>query len=225
MPFRPNAQYEIMLSNTDVDNETTYSIGIDCSNASETEMQSFNDTSLYEPNDNEQTAHTIAIGNNIVSYLHKGDLDYYIIDMSDPNETMEPTVIDYEDHAVREQSGNGDDIVNYGETHWMDIKLINSGSRGTDGLSVTLSTEDIYTTIDNDSPTSSTTYGRIDGSSSSWARSTTTEFYYGYSDSYCFRFTIDNSCPADHVVTFNISMTDDYGNNYDDSFTITVRSP
>ncbi|HPM48146.1 MAG TPA: hypothetical protein PL056_13860, partial [bacterium] len=65
--------------------ETVYSISVGSWNSEkwESDKESFTDVSNYEPNEMESQSKTIKIGQQITSYLHKGDLDFWIIDMSE----------------------------------------------------------------------------------------------------------------------------------------------
>ncbi len=82
LPYRPDVSYKILASTLSVDQEAVYSIGVEKwdENTSE-QMEIFTDTSIFEPNNSESSATTIKMGQQIISYLHKGDLDYYIVDM------------------------------------------------------------------------------------------------------------------------------------------------
>ena len=79
VPYRAGKKYFLVLSNPNVNSETPYSIGIDTDTLS---FDTFQDTSAHEPNDKESQAFTIRPNESIVSYLHAGDIDYYVIDMS-----------------------------------------------------------------------------------------------------------------------------------------------
>lgn len=79
VPYRAGKKYFLVLSNPNVNSETPYSIGIDTGTLS---FDNFQDTSAHEPNDKESQAFTIRPNESIVSYLHAGDIDYYVIDMS-----------------------------------------------------------------------------------------------------------------------------------------------
>ena len=79
IPYRQGKKYYLVLSNPNINNETPYSIGVDTNTLS---FENFQDTSAHEPNNKEEDAFTIKPNENIVSYLHEGDIDYYIIDMS-----------------------------------------------------------------------------------------------------------------------------------------------
>ncbi|MBQ0070252.1 MAG: hypothetical protein KBS81_00095 [Spirochaetales bacterium] len=58
--------------------ECAYSIGVNEKSVGQKELiASLSDTSVYEPNDTEEEAYTINSGENIVAYLHSGDIDYY----------------------------------------------------------------------------------------------------------------------------------------------------
>jgi len=223
VPFRPDAQYKIMFSNTTATNETTYSIGVDEVSKSVSEMSSFYDTSIYEPNNTEATAKTLMIGDIITAYLHKGDLDYYVISMNSSTESWEPVVLKYDATAMHEYSGNEDQVLNYGESVYLDIKIKNYGGSDAKNVNAVLSTSDSYVTVNTNKPTSLTyTHDTILGGSSRWL-SPYMAFYYGYSSSYCYRITVSPSCPAGYVIPFLLTMTDAYGNSYTDTFNLTVN--
>lgn len=79
VPYRAGKNYYLVLSNPDIKKETAYSIGV---NAPTLSFDTFQDTSSYEPNDIQSQAVTMKPNENIISYLHVGDIDYYKIDMS-----------------------------------------------------------------------------------------------------------------------------------------------
>ena len=79
LPYKAGGSYYLVLSNPDINNETAYSIGVD---TEAPDFEKFQDTSAYEPNDKESEAKTIKMGESIISYLHEGDIDYFLIDMS-----------------------------------------------------------------------------------------------------------------------------------------------
>ena len=226
VPFRPDAQYKIMLSNTTATNETTYSIGVDEASKTNTEMSSFYDTSIYEPNNSEATAKALMIGDVITAYLHKGDLDYYVISMNSSTESWEPVVLKYDASAIHEYTGNGDQVLNFGESVYVDIKLKNNGGSDAQGVNAVLSTTDSYVTVNVSKPSGYTySHSTITGGSSKWLGGYSSEFdYYGYYDFYYYRITVSSSCPSGHVIPFTLTMTDSYGNSYTDTFTLTVNS-
>ena len=80
--------YKVLLSNPSITDETTYSIGVQRSAVLTT---SFNDPSNSEPNNNLESAKTINSGEIIESYMHLGDLDYWVIHINDNYETSNPT--------------------------------------------------------------------------------------------------------------------------------------
>ncbi|SFV67156.1 hypothetical protein MNB_SV-14-137 [hydrothermal vent metagenome] len=77
LPVRPDANYYFVVSSPEnIDTETAYSIGIDV-NASE--FEDFHDTSAFEPNNTEEKAKKIEVGDSIKSFIHKGDIDFFSI--------------------------------------------------------------------------------------------------------------------------------------------------
>ena len=79
IPYREGKKYFLVLSNPNIDNETPYSIGVD---APTLNFDTFQNTSAHEPNNKESDAKTLKVGDNTISYLHEGDIDYFLIDMS-----------------------------------------------------------------------------------------------------------------------------------------------
>ena len=80
--------YKVLLSNPSITTETTYSIGVQRSAVLTT---SFNDPSNSEPNNNLESAKTINSGEIVESYMHVGDLDYWVIHVNENYETSNHT--------------------------------------------------------------------------------------------------------------------------------------
>lgn len=78
LPLISNDKYHLLLSNPSFENETAYSLGI---NKATQDFKTFNYTPAHEPNDKEELASSIALNENVVSYLHATDLDYWKIAM------------------------------------------------------------------------------------------------------------------------------------------------
>jgi len=76
MPYRSNG-YVVSLSRATANTETVYSIGVGVETAARTAMDSFNDTAIFEPNNEETLATDMAIGTSIISYIHKNDVDFF----------------------------------------------------------------------------------------------------------------------------------------------------
>jgi hypothetical protein len=88
LPKRPNENYYFVVTQpTDIKEETLYSIGVDV-NASE--FGDFHETSIYEPNDNENSATKLQIDDSIKSFVHKGDIDFYTIDFQSNHSFVNP---------------------------------------------------------------------------------------------------------------------------------------
>jgi hypothetical protein len=67
--------YLVVFCGASANTETVYSLGIDTEpNYS---FGDFTDIANYEPNDTEANAYVISRQGHIMSYLHKGDFDYY----------------------------------------------------------------------------------------------------------------------------------------------------
>lgn len=79
VPYREGENYILVLSSSSIKDETSYSIGI---NAPVDSFEEFSQTSAHEPNNTEHEAHSIQLGEAIVSFLHKNDIDFFKIDMT-----------------------------------------------------------------------------------------------------------------------------------------------
>jgi len=87
IPSRPDSYYYFLVTSPkEIGAETAYSMGIDI-NA--TEFADFHDTSAFEPNNIEEKATTLSVGDSIKSFIHKGDIDFYTIDFQE-NLSFEP---------------------------------------------------------------------------------------------------------------------------------------
>lgn len=82
VPFRPDAKYKLIAQSLSTASEGIYSIGVGSFDSEkwQQDLEAFTDVSNYEPNDLESTAKTITRGSQITSYLHKNDIDFWIID-------------------------------------------------------------------------------------------------------------------------------------------------
>ena len=87
IPSRPDASYYfLVVSPKVIGAETAYSMGIDVNNS---EFDDFHDTSAFEPNNLEESATRLEVGDSIKSYIHKGDIDFFTIDFK-KNISYEP---------------------------------------------------------------------------------------------------------------------------------------
>ena len=242
IPYNPEKIYYLYLSNPSIANETTYSVGIDSATLN---MDEFRDTGSYEENDNKATASTIEINEAIVSYLHKGDLDVYKIDMSDSEEIQEITslhyhsispiqetsnVYDYIDADGNSQTGqyitllgNDDGILNKGESVAISLAIENKGSSKANSVEVVLTTTDAYLTT-NKLSAISVDFEANEVIDTNGYNSTSSVFLTD-STNYANDFIIsaDINTPDGHIATIDMTMTDEFGNVWTDSFTITVE--
>jgi uncharacterized repeat protein (TIGR01451 family) len=69
--------YLVVFCGASANTETVYSLGIDTE--PDKAFSGFTDVANYEPNDSEANAYVINSQDQIMSYLHKGDFDYYRI--------------------------------------------------------------------------------------------------------------------------------------------------
>ena len=84
VPYRPDAKYELIAQSLTLNTEGVYSIGVGSWDDERwnSDRETFTDVSNFEPNDMESQAKTINMNSQTTSYLHKNDLDFWIIDMN-----------------------------------------------------------------------------------------------------------------------------------------------
>jgi hypothetical protein len=79
LPYKAGESYYLVLSSPNKNDETPYSIALDTDTM---DFSTFQNTGIYEPNDKESEATTLKVGESLISYLHKGDIDYFKLDMT-----------------------------------------------------------------------------------------------------------------------------------------------
>ena len=84
VPYRPDAKYKLIAQSLSLNTEGVYSIGVGSFDNDKwnSDVKNFTDVSNYEPNDRESQAKTIFMNSQTTSYLHKNDVDFWLIDMS-----------------------------------------------------------------------------------------------------------------------------------------------
>lgn len=84
VPYRPDAKYKLIAQSLSLNTEGVYSIGVGSWDKEkwDSDRETFTDVSNYEPNNQESQAITVNMNSQTTSYLHKNDLDFWIIDMS-----------------------------------------------------------------------------------------------------------------------------------------------
>jgi|GEM_PF-1523099 len=116
--------------------------------------------------------------------------------------------------------GNNDNILNQSETARFNIAVNNQGTSQANNVKVSLSSDDIYVTVTNVETSRHTIAGGqiedTDGKNSS------SSYFLDRNASNDFKFTASSSTPAGHQATINVSMEDEFGNTWTDSFTVTV---
>ncbi|MBO4699936.1 hypothetical protein J5690_10095 [bacterium] len=83
VPYRPDAKYKLIAQSLTLNTEGVYSIGVGSWDRDKwnSDRETFTDVSNYEPNNQESQAKTISMNSQTTSYLHKNDIDFWIIDM------------------------------------------------------------------------------------------------------------------------------------------------
>jgi uncharacterized repeat protein (TIGR01451 family) len=111
---------------------------------------------------------------------------------------------------------NGDKIINNGETVRLRVWLKNTGTSTANSVKATFSTTSTY--VSDFKPTTQLNYGNLATEESVWSYNTS------ISSNYTIQFTVSLSTPAGTQIPVNISITDESGNVWTDSFTVTVEA-
>jgi hypothetical protein len=150
--------------------------------------------------------------------LCAGLLQACVLNLPDPIADMgyedigkEGPFIKYDKYSVYSDN-NGDKIISKGETIALSVYLKNTGTSKANGVKATFSTTSPY--ISGLTPTTAVNYGTMVAGSSQ---------YSNYIDNYI-RFTVSSSTPDGTQIPINISITDESGNVWTDSFNVTVEA-
>lgn len=232
------SDYYIVLSGASAENEMCYSFGFskttDLADLSGT--WSISDINAYESNDTLITACSVTnFSTPIKAYLKNGDIDYYKINNSTVGASSGK--IEYVEKCYADlpsiDSNNGDGKVNPGETIWMDFKVQNTGGLSFNDVKLELSTSSSYVEMSE----SSAEYGNIAsnccktyyyersyGSDTGFSADSTSNYYnLEYSKYVPFKFTISKNCPIGTSIPFTLKITEASGNEWTDSFSLTVE--
>ncbi len=115
----------------------------------------------------------------------------------------------YDESDIDDYAGNGNGVVDYGETITLGVQLKNVGPDDAVAVSADLSTTDGYITITDGTEL----FGDILGDNGT-----------GYvSDA--FAFDVAANIPDGHMVTFNLSMTDTNDSTWSSSFSVQAHAP
>ncbi|WP_056928697.1 hypothetical protein [Candidatus Symbiothrix dinenymphae] len=138
---------------------------------------------------------------------------------SGSDEPVKEISIKFDKYTVYSDN-NGDKIVNKGETVGLRVSLKNTGTGTTNAVEATFSSNS--PSISGFTPTTAVNYATIA------AGSTKTVNYDGYAgslaESYTVKFTVSNSATAGTQIPINISIVDESGNTWADSFNAVVGS-
>ena len=110
---------------------------------------------------------------------------------------------------------NGDKKINKGETVSLRVSLKNVGTSAAKAVKATFSTNSSY--VSGFTPTTQVSYGTISAGSSVSVRYDGTNY-----SGYTIRFAVSNTAPAGTQIPISISMEDESGNTWADSFSVTV---
>jgi hypothetical protein len=149
--------------------------------------------------------------------------DTFVLNVASIGATVEYSASDIYDGTYYSATGNGDGIINKGETVRLNVELKNTGTSAANNLSATLSTTDSYITV---SPASAThSYGTINAGYYKDMEDYSSDSYSSVqsaASTTCFLFTVSSSCPTAHIVNFSLDISDSNNNSWSDIFTLTV---
>ncbi|MCB2229084.1 hypothetical protein KQH82_00070 [bacterium] len=115
----------------------------------------------------------------------------------------------FDEATLNDAAGNGNGVVDAGESVLMGIQLINVGPDEAFDVSATVTTIDPYVTITDNTEA----YGNIAGDNG------TAYVADG------FAFTVDGDCPDNHQITFDLEVTGTARDTWNGSFRIPVHAP
>ena len=112
--------------------------------------------------------------------------------------------------------GNGDGIINKGESVQIDVSLKNSGTSNAQSVKAVFSTTSEY--VSGFSPTTAVDYGDIATGGSKWSNGSSSSYYTA------FRFTVSEDAPSGTTIPIKIEIEDKYGNKWESEFTLNVQN-
>jgi len=119
-----------------------------------------------------------------------------------------PSLACNNDINIQDPSGNNDARANPGESIQLDVQIHNYGAQYASGVSLGLTTTDTDITMAN----SSSALGDISAGNSKW---TTTPF----------TFSVSQQCAVGHILFFNLAVSDDQSNQWNEKIAIEVFGP
>ncbi len=133
--------------------------------------------------------------------------------------TVEATtsMITYSKYSVA-YDNNNDGKVNKGETVYLLVNLINSGSSTSNSVKATFSTTSSFVSLF--SPTTQVSYGNISSGSTTYGDFGNAPNY----NSYTIKFTVSNTTPINTQIPISINITDESGNVWTSSFNVLVEA-
>jgi len=114
----------------------------------------------------------------------------------------------YYTKQIHDVAGNNNGQADFGENITLDITLQNVGSSTANGVTAKLRTNDAYVTLTD----TTQSWGTITNGANSL-------------QSNAYAFNVSNLIPDQHLVTFNLYITDGSGNNWTGTFNVVLNAP
>jgi hypothetical protein len=196
--------YFVIFSGATAATESAYSLGINT--IPSRAFSTFEDTGIYEPNNDEDQAVLIESRDSIMAYLHGGsraDIDYYRINLGNEVPVVKSVAIGtpLADNCVLRPYGWGgsqDEHVNPGESFYYDITVTNSNDESASDLYAILSTKASGVTVD----ASSVYLGTLMSGASATAT---------------YRFTVSSDYIPGTEIPFTLALTSSDGTTWQDT--------
>ncbi len=220
LPEMPGKEYLIILSNPDLSYESFYSIGI---NVPANNANTLTDN-VDGLNNDTNSAKVLNMNDKADGYLHKGDIDTFKIAMSSGAAHKAADLSVDAVGGFYETTGNGDGILNKGETAYFNIGIKNSGTFTAKAVATTLYIGDPYITVtkrascpayDIAGSEKRDTSGNYSGGSSYLTANSSSAYN-------CFTVSVLNTAPDNHTATVTATMTDQFGNTWVNTFSMNL---
>jgi fibronectin type 3 domain-containing protein len=222
------SDYIVVFSGADASTETVYSLGINT--AASTDFSAFEDLAIYEGNGgNNEEARAVRIENrtSIMAYLHKADIDYYRINLG--NEIPVVKLVPMESYAFLASGGNGDNVVNPGESAYLDLVARNETPQSR-GVTVNVSASGAnaaYVSFDKAGASIASLPSQYSASLTDTPKASSdgVNMFVNYRLTEALKLSVSPDCPPGTSIPLALSFSDTLGMNWSETISLTVMEP